>query len=109
MVFEIKTDAGTRNLRRKPRGCSPGTAIVIASHRTAVKSGPGERVSPPSPPPFPSGKGPEKGRNDLVERLMLKDGPERTDSVWRKHFAKKAGKAGRGGGGCSANVAGGGW
>jgi hypothetical protein len=65
-----------------------------------------------SPPFFPPGRGPAKGRNDLVEKLVLEDGPERTISVWREHVAKKAnetGGAGGGGGGgggrASANVA----
>jgi len=61
----------------------------------------------PLPPSFPSGKGPAKGRNDLVEKLVLEDGPERTVSVWREHVAKKSGEAGRGGGGGNANAAGG--
>lgn len=62
--------------------------------------------SSPLPPSFPSGKGPAKGRNDLVEKLVLEDGPERTISVWREHV-KNVGEAGRGGGGGSANAAGG--
>ena len=44
------------------------------------------------------GKGPAKGRSDLVEKLVLEDGPERTISVWREHV-KTIGDAGRGGGG----------
>jgi len=39
-------------------------------------------------PAFSSGKGPAKGRNDLVEKLVIEDGPERTISVWREHVAK---------------------
>jgi len=70
--------------------------------------GAGNALMPSSPQPlsFPSGKGPAKGRNDLVEKLVLEDGPERTVSVWREHV-KKVGEAGRGGGGASANAAGG--
>lgn len=64
--------------------------------------GVGNALMPSSPPPFSSGKGPAKGRNDLVEKMVLEDGPERTVSVWREHVAKKAGD-GSGG----ANVAGG--
>lgn len=71
--------------------------------------GAGNALMPSSPLPaplsFPSGKGPAKGRNDLVEKLVLEDGPERTISVWREHV-KKVGEAGRGGGG-GANAAGG--
>lgn len=65
-------------------------------------------LMPSSPQPllFPSGKGPAKGRNDLVEKMVLEDGPERTISVWREHV-KKIGEAGRGGGGGSANPTGG--
>ena len=72
--------------------------------------GAGNALMPSSPLPlsFPSGKGPAKGRNDLVEKLVLEDGPERTISVWREHVAKKADEAGRGGGGGSANTAAGG-
>ncbi|KAI0264061.1 hypothetical protein BGY98DRAFT_1043959, partial [Russula aff. rugulosa BPL654] len=33
---------------------------------------------------FPSGKGPAKGQNDLVEKLVIEDGLERTISVWRE-------------------------
>ena len=44
-------------------------------------------------PAFPSGKGPAKGRNDLVEKLVIEDGPERTVSVWREHIAKNGGAA----------------
>ena len=54
----------------------------------------------------PSGKGPAKGRNDLVEKLVLEDGPERTISVWREDVAK-TGEVSRGGGGGVANVVGG--
>ena len=53
-------------------------------------------------PAFPSGKGPAKGRNDLVEKLVIEDGPERTVSVWREHVAKNGeenGTTGGGGGG----------
>ena len=63
-------------------------------------------LTSPQPLSFPSGKGPAKGRNDLVEKMVIEDGPERTISVWREHVAKD-GDAGRGGGGGSANAAGG--
>ena len=48
----------------------------------------------------PSGRGPAKGRSDLVEKLVLEDGPERTISVWREHVAKNetGGRGGRGAG-----------
>ena len=45
-----------------------------------------------------SGKGSAKGRND-VEKLVLEEGPEHMISVWREDVAKKAGGAGRFGGG----------
>ena len=60
--------------------------------------------SSPLPPLFPSGKGPAKGRNDLVEKLVLEDGPDRTISVWREHV-KNNGEAGRSGG-ANGNAAG---
>lgn len=71
--------------------------------------GAGNALMPSSPQPllFPSGKGPAKGRNDLVEKLVIEDGPERTISVWRESVLKN-GEAGRGGGGGSgANATGG--
>ena len=77
---------------------------MTASHGTVVEIRARETSSPP---PFTSGKGPAKRRNDLVEKIVLKDGPECTVSVWRKHFARTTGKAGHGGGGSSANIAGG--
>ncbi len=79
--------------------------------RRSLGAGNALMPSSPMPPPlsFPSGKGPAKGRNDLVEKLVLEDGPERTISVWREHVAKRASEAGRGGGGGGggANAAGG--
>jgi hypothetical protein len=96
-----------------------GKARSIAGDRDRERTGQrrslgaGNALMPSSPLPlplsFPSGKGPAKGRNDLVEKLVLEDGPQRTVSVWREHVAKNAGEAGRGGGGGvgSANAAGG--
>ncbi len=58
-------------------------------------------------PPFPPGRGPAKGRNELVEKLVIEDGPERTISVWREYVAKNANETGGGGGGggrASTNV-----
>ncbi|KAH9991260.1 hypothetical protein BJV77DRAFT_1159618 [Russula vinacea] len=49
-------------------------------------------------------RGPAKGRNDLVEKLVLEDGPERTISVWRESVAKNASEAGRGGRGAGAGA-----
>jgi hypothetical protein len=84
------------------------TAIAIAQDSDKVW-GRGNALMPSSPLllSFPSGKGPTKGRNDLVEKLVLEGGPERTISFWRERVAKKAGEASRGGGGSSANAAGG--
>jgi hypothetical protein len=55
---------------------------------------------------FLSDKEPTKGQNELMEKLVLEDGPEHMISVWHEHV-KNAGdsEAGRGGGG-SANAAG---
>ena len=58
----------------------------------------------PLPVSFPPGRGPAKGRNDLVEKLVLEDGPERTISVWRESVAKNASETGRGGRGAGAGV-----
>lgn len=48
---------------------------------------------------FPSGKGPAKGRNELLGRFVFGDGLECRISVRREDVAKIAGEAGRGGGG----------
>ena len=77
-----------------------------AGQRRSLGVGNALMPSSPQPPLFPSGKGPAKGRNDLVEKLVLEDGPDRTISVWREHV-KSTGEAGRGGGGGSANAPGG--
>lgn len=78
-----------------------------AGQRRSLGAGNALMPSPPQPVSFPSGKGPAKGRNDLVEKLVIEDGPERTISVWREGVLKKNGEAGRGAGGASANTAGG--
>ena len=44
---------------------------------------------------FPSGKGPAKGRDGLVEKSVLEDGPERMISVWRGHVVGGSGDEGR--------------
>jgi hypothetical protein len=85
---------------------------VVGGDRDRDRDRTGQRRSlgvgnAPLPPSFPSGKGPAKGRDDLVEKLVIEDGPERTISVWREHVAKRASEPGRGGGGSSANAAGG--
>jgi hypothetical protein len=104
-----------RGSRRGGNSHGAGKARSVASgdrerDRTGQRRslGTGNALMPSSPQPlsFPSGKGPAKGRNDLVEKLVLEDGPERTISVWREHV-KNIGEAGRGGGGASANPAGG--
>ncbi|KAI0286736.1 hypothetical protein BGY98DRAFT_1173048 [Russula aff. rugulosa BPL654] len=51
--------------------------------------------SSPQPLPFPSGKGPAKGQNDLVEKLVIKDRLDRMISVWRESVLKN-GEAGLG-------------
>jgi hypothetical protein len=58
----------------------------------------------PLPVSFPPGRGPAKGRNDLVEKLVLEDGPDRTISVWRESVAKNSGETGRGGRGAGAGA-----
>jgi hypothetical protein len=104
-----------RGSRRGGNSHGAGKARSVASgdrerDRTGQRRslGTGNALMPSSPQPlsFPSGKGPAKGRNDLVEKLVLEDGPERTISVWREHV-KNIGEAGRGGGGASANPTGG--
>ena len=57
--------------------------------RTAQRRSLGTGNAPVTMPAYSSGKGPAKGRNDLVEKLVIEDGPERTISVWREHVAKK--------------------
>jgi len=103
-----------RGSRRAGDSHGAGKARSIAGDRDRDRNrnrtgqrqslGAGNALMPSSPqrPSFPSGKGPAKGRNDLVEKLVLEDGPERTISVWREHVAKKADETGRGGGGANA-------
>lgn len=55
-------------------------------------------LSSPLPLSSTSVKGPAKGRVD-VEKLVLEEGLEHMISVWREDVAKKAGGAGRFGGG----------
>ena len=75
-------------------GMSVGKARSVAGdrdrdrERTAQRRSLGTGNAPVPMPPFPSGKGPAKGRNDLVEKLVFEDGPERTISVWREHVSK---------------------
>jgi hypothetical protein len=49
----------------------------------------------PQPLPFPSGKGPAKGQNDLVEKLVTEDRLDHMISVWRESVLKN-GEAGCG-------------
>lgn len=73
-------------------GMSVGKARSVAGdrdrdrERTAQRRSLGTGNAPVPMPAFPSGRGPAKGRNDLVEKLVIEDGPERTISVWREHF-----------------------
>jgi hypothetical protein len=111
----IAVSSNVRGSRRGGDSHGAGKARSVAGgdrdrdrtgQRRSLGAGNALMPSSPMPPSFPSGKGPAKGRNDLVEKLVLEDGPERTISVWREHV-KHVGEAGRGGGGASANAAGG--
>ncbi|KAH9038385.1 hypothetical protein EDB85DRAFT_2141901 [Lactarius pseudohatsudake] len=87
----------------KGLGLGHGKARSVAGDRSARRSlGSGNyppAVAPSFPlPPFPPGKGPAAGRNDLVEKKVLEDGPERTISVWREDVAKSSSEAGDGDG-----------
>ncbi len=83
------------------KGLSHGKARSVAGDRSARRSL-GTGNYPPAAaaplPPFPPGKGPTAGRNDLVEKKVLEDGPERTISVWREDVAKSASEVGDGDG-----------
>jgi hypothetical protein len=72
-------------------------AVTMAAHRTAAESGHGKRAHTlvAAATAVPPDRGLVKGRNDLVERLVLDDGPKCTIPVWREHVAKNAGEAGR--------------
>ena len=63
---------------------------------------------PTSPLPLlvslPPDRGPVKGRNDLMEKLVLEGRPERTISVWCKSVAKSASETGRRGAGAGASA-----
>ncbi|KAF8271921.1 hypothetical protein EI94DRAFT_1783871 [Lactarius quietus] len=82
------------------KGLSHGKARSVAGDRFARRSlGTGNHPSTsavPPPLPFPPGKGPAAGRNDLVEKKVLEDGPERTISVWRESVAKNSSEVGDG-------------
>ncbi|KAI9464947.1 hypothetical protein BJY52DRAFT_1392799 [Lactarius psammicola] len=83
------------------KGLGYGKARSVAGDRSARRSlGSGNHppAAPAPLPPFPPGKGPAAGRNDLVEKKVLEDGPERTISVWREDVAKSASEAGDGDG-----------
>jgi len=75
-------------------GMSVGKARSVAGdrdrERAAQRRSLGTGNAPVPMPAFPSGRGPAKGRNDLVEKLVIEDGPERTISVWREHVGAKA-------------------
>ncbi|KAH9975621.1 hypothetical protein BJV74DRAFT_888784 [Russula compacta] len=81
---------------------SAGKARSVAGDRDRDRGAAQQRRSLGAPPPMPplssSGKGPAMGRNQLVEKMVLEDGPERTISVWREHVAKNANEAGGSGG-----------
>lgn len=83
------------------KGLGPGKARSVAgdrSTRRSLGSGNHPPMAAPPLPPFPPGKGPAAGRNDLVEKKVLEDGPERTISVWREDVAVSASEAGDGDG-----------
>ncbi|KAI0304257.1 hypothetical protein B0F90DRAFT_1666797 [Multifurca ochricompacta] len=82
------------------KGLSAGKARSVAGDRSARRSiGSGNPpASTPLLPPFPIGKGPAMGRNDLIEKKVLEDGPERTISFWREDVAINSSEAGNGDG-----------
>ena len=53
---------------------------------------------------LPPGRGPMKGWNDLVEKLVLEGRPERTISVWCESVAKNVSETGRRGAGAGASA-----
>ena len=88
---------------------SAGKARSVAGDRDRGAAQQRRSLGAPPPPPLPllssSGKGPAMGRNQLVEKMVLEDGPERTISVWREHVSKNAKEAGgSGGAGAGANA-----
>ncbi|KAI0297746.1 hypothetical protein BC826DRAFT_153018 [Russula brevipes] len=92
---------------RRSDGMSTGKARSVAggdrdrdrtSQRRSLGAG-----NPPPHLPFPPGRGPAKGRNELVEKLVLEDGPDRTVSVWREQIAKNGNEAAPGGSGAGAD------
>ena len=85
------------------KGLGLGKARSVAGDRSARRSlGTGSHPLPSAAavplPPFPPGKGPAAGRNDMVEKKVLEDGPERTISFWRETVAKSASEVGDGDG-----------
>ena len=83
------------------KGLGQSKARSVAGDRSARRSlGSGNLPPAPAVPllPFPPGKGPAAGRNDLVEKKVFEDGPKRTISVWREGVAKGASEAGDGDG-----------
>jgi hypothetical protein len=101
-------DMVVRGSPRRSDGLSTGKARSIAGgdrdrDRNAQRRSLGTGNAPPLA--FPPGKGPAKGRNDLVEKLVIEDGPERTISMWREGVAKKTNETSGGGGGGGAAAA----
>jgi hypothetical protein len=83
------------------KGLGYGKARSVVGDRSARRSL-GSGNYPPAAavplPSFPPGKGPAAGRNDMVEKKVLEDGPKRTISVWRESVAKSASEVGDGDG-----------
>ncbi|KAH9065252.1 hypothetical protein EDB87DRAFT_1043616 [Lactarius vividus] len=100
---DLRSAGGGDGLMPHSKGLGHGKARSVAGDRSARRSlGSGNlppAAAPPLPlPPFPPGKGPAAGRNDLVEKKVLEDGPERTISVWREDVAKSSSEVGDGDG-----------
>jgi len=102
------------SVSRRGDGLSPGKARSVVGggdrERATQRQSLGTGNAPPLPLAFPPGsKGPAKGRGELVEKLVLEDGPERTISFWRESVAKNAnghGVAATGGAGTGTGTGG---
>jgi len=78
------------SVSRHGDGPNPGKARSVAGAGDRDRDRATQRRSLGTGNPPPSGKGPAKGRGELVEKLVLEDGPERTISFWRESVAKDA-------------------
>ncbi|KAH8998396.1 hypothetical protein EDB92DRAFT_2111542 [Lactarius akahatsu] len=93
-----RSAGGGDGLMPHSKGLGHGKARSVAGDRSARRSLGSGNYPPAAAPPFPPGKGPAAGRNDLVEKKVLEDGPERTISFWREDVAKSSSEAGDGDG-----------